>query len=295
MTSHVLSSVDVVRFERDGYLIVEDCFTTDEALRWRDRAYQRLGWDADEPATWLAGRHYLHTTAGVPVPAASPRLWGAITQLLGGQERVRESSIWDSFIVNVAPPPGGVHSPPSPAHRGWHVDGDSFRHFLDSPELGLVALCNWTASVPRGGCTFVACDSIPVVSRFLLDHPQGLLPSEFPFTTLVRECRDFREIVAPAGSVLLMHPFTLHSASFNETGLPRIVTNSNIALREPKDFDRGATSEYSPIERAVLAGLGRKSVSFRPLQPRERFESPRVVEARRLRERGTSSAKSPAT
>ena len=56
---------------------------------------------------------------------------------------------------------------------GWHKDGDFFRHFLDSPEQGLLTFVLWSDIEPRGGGTFVAADSVPVVARTLAAAPGG--------------------------------------------------------------------------------------------------------------------------
>ena len=280
----VLSDADVGQFIERGYVLVGDCFTREVAREWSGRAFARLKWNPDDPITWEGDRVYLHTTSQVPLADFSPRLWQAVCQLLGGADRVRESFIWDSFIVNLRPEQGRAWEPPSASVGGWHIDGDSFRHFLDSPENALVALFHWTAAALRGGCTFVACDSIPVMARFLARHAGGLLPKEFPYSDLVRQCRDFREVAAEAGSVLLLHPLTLHSASPNSLGVPRIITNTNVQLREPKVLHRPHADDYSPVERAILRGLGTDCYEFRPAAPREQFTSPRVLEAQRMRE-----------
>jgi hypothetical protein len=55
--------------------------------------------------------------------------------------------------------------------RGWHKDGDFFRHFLVSAEQALLTFVLWTDMLHKGGGTFVAADSVPVVARFLAEHP----------------------------------------------------------------------------------------------------------------------------
>ena len=55
-----------------------------------------------------------------------------------------------------------------------HKDGGHFRHFLDSPEQGLLTLLLWSDMLPKSGGTFCALDSVGVVARFLADHPEGV-------------------------------------------------------------------------------------------------------------------------
>jgi len=39
-------------------------------------------------------------------------------------------------------------------------------------------------------------------------------------------------------------------------GIPRFITNPAVHLREPMRFGRESVAEFSPIERAILRGLG---------------------------------------
>jgi hypothetical protein len=281
MATEILSAEDIAAFETRGYVVVHGCLSAEQLHEWCARARQRL---ASSPQDARAPRAYLHATCQIPLSECSLRAWEAICQLLGGVERIQPGYVWDSFIVNQRMPEGREWQPPSANAEGWHIDGDSFRHFLDSPEQALVALFHWTAALPGGGATYVACDSVPVMARFLAEHPEGLLPREFPYGQLVKRCRVFREIEAEAGDVLLLHPLTLHAASMNSLGIPRIITNSNLQLRHPKRLDQPALLDYSPVERAIVAGLGVERYRFVPAGPRERFTSPRVLEARQERE-----------
>jgi hypothetical protein len=184
----------------------------------------------------------------------------------------------DAFIVNRFASTAPRWSPPSSRARGWHVDGDSFRHFLDSPEQALVLLFHWTATHAGGGGTYIAYDSVPVVARFLASHPGGVMPNEFPYSELISQCNSLREVHAEAGDVLLLHPFTLHAASINSSPEPRVVTNLNIGLREPKNLARTSWEEQSPVERAILTGLGVRSFVFRLTSARAQFTSPRALQ-----------------
>ena len=90
----------------------------------------------------------------------------------------------------------------------------------------------------RGGGTFIAADSVPVVARYLAEHPEGVLPDDFDFEALTRQCHDFIELTGDAGDVVLMHPYMLHATSQNVIQHGRLITNPPITLREPMRFDR---------------------------------------------------------
>jgi hypothetical protein len=163
--------------------------------------------------------------------------------------------------------------PPSSRVSGWHKDGDFFRHFLDSPEQGLLVIVVWSDIAPQGGGTFIAADSVPVVARYLAEHPEGVLVDDIPFAELVASCTDFVEITGRAGDVVLLHPFVLHAVSQNALRIPRFITNPPIALREPLGFDR---DDPSLVEQAVLRGLGVPRLDFRATGSRERVVPERV-------------------
>jgi hypothetical protein len=134
-----------------------------------------------------------------------------------------------------------------------------------------------------GGGTFVAADSVPVVARFLAEHPEGMLPGGFDYAGLIGQCRDFVEMTGEAGDVVLLHPYTLHAASQNVLGVFRIITNPALALREPMNFNRRDADDFSLVERAVLRGLGVRRLDFVPAAPGEKV-MPERVRKRQARE-----------
>ena len=80
---------------------------------------------------------------------------------------------------------------------------------------------------------------------------------------------------------MLLHPYILHSASNNPSGRPRFITNPNVSLAEPMNFNRDDPAEHSLVELAVLRALDVERLDFRPTAPRERVIPER--EARQAR------------
>ena len=78
------------------------------------------------------------------------------------------------------------------------------------------------------------------------------------------------------GDVVLLHPYVLHAVSQNHLGVARFITNPPIALKEPMNFNRDNPNEFSPVERAVLKGLGVERLDFTPTAPRENVVPERV-------------------
>jgi hypothetical protein len=271
-----LSQEQIDHFLRRGHVVLHDCFSREFAEGWTSEAFRRLGYDPDDPSTWEKEIIHMPASHRVPMQEIAPRAWQAACELLGGEERVAPCTWGDGMIVNFHKGADRPWQPPSPAAGGWHKDGDFFRHFLDSPEQGLLTIVIWSDIEPRGGGTFAACDSVPPVARVLAAHPEGVLPAGAPeasFSSLIHECQEFVELTGRVGDVVLIHPYVLHASSQNHSGRARFITNPPISLREPMRFDRDDPGEFSPVERAILNGLGVDRLDFRPTAPRERIVS----------------------
>src|SRR5205085_261200 len=112
------------------------------------------------------------------------------------------------------------------------------------------------------GGTFLACDSVAHVARYLADHPEGVVLDEYNFGDLIHKCSDFEAITAQVGDVIFAHPLMLHSSSANVSGKPRFLTNPPISLKEPLRLNRDDPNDYSPIEQFILNSLGVLSLDF---------------------------------
>ena len=112
----------------------------------------------------------------VKVADFAPKAWGAICDLVGGEDRIEggaEEQWWDDgFIVNVGkdqPEEAGDENILQDRHAdGWHVDGDFFVHFLDSREQGLLVVPLWSDVIENGGGTLIAADSVGKVAQWLV-------------------------------------------------------------------------------------------------------------------------------
>ena len=265
-----LTDEQAEQFLEHCFVTLRGAFDVSAAQEWLDDAWIRFGYDRNDPGSWTEKRIHLSSRSKVDARTFAPAAWRAAMDLVGGEERVEQPWLWgDGFIANLGVGDDRPWQPPSPAVGGWHKDGDFFRHFLDSPEQGLLTIAAWTDMLHKGGGTFVAADSVPVVARFLAGHPEGVLPKQFDYAGLIGQCHDFVEMTGEAGDVVLLHPYTLHATSQNVLGIARIITNPPLALREPMDFCRPRADDYSLVERAVLRGLGVDRLDFVPSAPRE--------------------------
>jgi hypothetical protein len=279
-------------FLSHGFVHLEQVVDLDLVRSWTDQMWIRLGYDPQDPSTWKEAKVHMPTLASVPVAQAAPVAAAAIAELCGGEDRILQPNWSDAFIANFHLGRGKSWVPPGPAADGWHKDGDFFRHFLDSPEQALLVIVLWSDVLPTGGATFIAPDSIPGIARYLADHPEGVSPQgdggayggAFPFKDIIGSCRDFREATGRAGDVYLLHPFTLHASSYNALGLPRMITNPPVSLKEPMCFDRSNQEDYSLVELKTLRALGVDRYDFTATGSRERLIPTRVHRQKRMRE-----------
>jgi hypothetical protein len=272
----VLTDEQAEHFLEHGFVVVHDCFTPDAAAELTGSIWTRLGYDPDDQSTWAEPSIHMPSHRQLDVKEFAPKAWLAACDLVGGADRVQEPFAWgDGFIVNLYQGADEPWQPASAQSPGWHKDGDFFRHFLDSPEQGLLTLVLWSDVEHQGGATFVAGDSVGPVARYLADHPEGVLPSEFPTRELVNQCTNFAEATGRVGDVFLLHPFILHAKAQNNRRLPRFITNPPVHLAEPMRFDR-SDGDYSLVELAILRGLGVDRFDFAPTAPREGVVPERV-------------------
>jgi hypothetical protein len=128
-TASILSEADVRHFEEHGYVYVRNAFADQLAsaargIIWKDHLTP-AGIDLTDANSWPV-RHGIATvyteTDGDPWKniLTNPRLRGAISQLLGGEERWDKDSLgcgwWVISFPRKEPAPWGTSGK-------WHVDG----------------------------------------------------------------------------------------------------------------------------------------------------------------------------
>lgn len=299
MSERILTDAEIDQFVERGFVRLSGCFSRDFALESTRRACERLYCSLDDPSTWPAGRIRAPETGRVPAESIAPRAWQAACELIGGADRALPCTWGDGYIINFGreshawqPPSQVIHSE---EWMLWHKDGDFFRHFLDSPEQGLLVIAVYSDIEDRGGGTFLACDSVGHVARFLAEHPEGVLPRGTPCDEIVGRCHDFIEATGSIGDVYLMHPFMLHTRSVNSSSRARFIINPPVKLKEPMCFARANPAEHSPVERAVLRALGKDSYPFTPTHPRqaivpERLKIEKAIWEERARQAGAGAS-----
>ncbi|KAG7450252.1 uncharacterized protein BT62DRAFT_927572 [Guyanagaster necrorhizus] len=291
-----LSKEQVDHFLEYGYIVIKDAFTKEKAAEWTKGLWVRLGLDPDDKSTWDRERIHMPVHKREEVTTFSPKVMNAMVDLLGGEDRIDlEASTWgDGFIINLGTR-DGTHIDPQDLDN-WHVDGDFFVHYFDSPEQALVVIPIFSDIESGGGGTMISPDSIGCIARYLWDHPEGVLPTGLSFTPStskktnvrddpgyfsflaeIKDCSQFVELTGKVGDVALLHPFMLHSASKNPLRVPRVIINPPASLKEPFSYSRVIADDYSLVERKTLKALGVESAVFTPTTERRRVVPKRIA------------------
>ncbi|KAF2641590.1 hypothetical protein P280DRAFT_451033 [Massarina eburnea CBS 473.64] len=277
-TDYKLSAEQIGHFIDHGWIKLSNCFSREQAADLQSTLWTRLGMDPNDMSTWHTERINMPWHRTLDVSEFAPKAWSGILQLLSGPSTIDPSvSAWrDSFIVNLGTPSGHNTLVPPQSLTGWHVDGDFFVHYLDSPEQALLIIPLWSDIVPGGGGTMICPPAIDVVAKHLHDHPEGVSPRMTPraqnpgfeqekglswFNEVARQMPDeaFVEATGSVGDVYLLHPLMLHSASNNMLRKVRVITNPPVRIVEPFCFDR-EDGNYSVVERKTLRALGKETL-----------------------------------
>ncbi|PPQ66114.1 hypothetical protein CVT26_010915 [Gymnopilus dilepis] len=293
-------------FLDNGYIVIKNAFTKEKAAEWTRDVWVRLGMDPNDKSTWNSERIHMPWFRRETVATFAPNAWAAIKDLLGGEERINEdASQWgDSFIVNLGTEHWEKTEPLPPQDLdNWHVDGDFFVHYLDSPEQALLVIPIYSDIEPMGGGTMICPEGIEHIAKYLAAHPEGVLPTGLSFTPStstyekhedhpdywshlkeIKKYKQFVEMTGEVGDVVLMHPLMLHSASKNHLRIPRIITNPPVSLKEPFNLNREDPSQYSLVERKTLKALGVERFPFNITTERRRIVPARVLRQQKMME-----------
>lgn len=179
------------------------------------------------------------------------RLAAGVQQLLGPG---RWSGVrrWGLWPVNFR---FGADRPYDVVTTGWHVDGNWFVHSIDCPFQGLLVVGLFTDIAPRGGGTILAGGSHKQTARVLARHPAGIAHLDLFAEVLKEPLGNFHEVTGAPGDVVLAHPFLFHTRGMKHVGPPRIISNTEAPLRQPMKLTRSDPSDYSILERSIIAAL----------------------------------------
>ena len=248
----------------------------DDPETWKQEPYIRTGCPPDinimasrgdkEAAAQMLE---IRTRYGLPpesprLQEVAPRALGAQLDCVGGRDRVKDPmqiKLPDSLAVNLCSDDSNLGEDGWRSTRapGWHKDGWHYRHFLDSPQQGLLLGYLYSDILPGSGGTQMCVDSIGVAARLLAQHPEGIHPDSvqsYIQPHMIKECSEFEELTGQAGDLAIMHPYMVHRVAGNPSGRPRFAQFPSIKLSQPMQFGRDDPGEYSLSELVALKELG---------------------------------------
>ena len=248
-------------FLEKGMVIVENALSAEFCEQVVERRLSETGVDESAPETWPRGWQNMPATKAFALEEVAPSAAAALFELVGPPQRLTFHDLPDNLIINFPDDPEGWWAPPqkNAPNAHWHKDGDWFRHFLDSPEQGMLGIIFWRDVAERQGPTYVLSDSVPAVARLLAVHPEGLDPP-LPLDDVVEQSERPIPLTGSQGTIVWAHPFLVHSASVNATNRLRIISNTSVMLRRPLRLDR---EDGTPLERSILSALGVSSTYWK--------------------------------
>jgi hypothetical protein len=169
---HFLSSADLDRFHRDGFVVVREAFARADAAAMEDRWWAELesahDIRRDDRSTWRPPAGDLKHAKRDPIQAKilTARVRGVIDDLLG-EDNWPVPRDWGRTIATFPEP--GVWDVPT---HLWHWDNLGAWHRDELNALFVVSFIGTVA--PRGGGTLVLAGS----PRLLLQQDDALTPGE---------------------------------------------------------------------------------------------------------------------
>lgn len=254
-----MNEADATRFMRDGFLRIEGAFSRETAERCLDIMWPDTGCDPDAPATWTKPVVRLPGYGGGPFEEAAnaPVLHEAFDRLVGpGRWHPR---------TGLGTIPVRFPHPDDPGDAGWHIEGSylpegaSWYHTnVFSRGRALLLLFLFTDTGEDDAPTRVRVGSHLDVPPLLEPAgEEGVNGLEFgPVADAATRHRPQALVTGEAGDVYLCHPFLVHAAQPHRGTRARFMAQPELAPAEPISLDR-PDGAYSPVERAILAGLGR--------------------------------------
>ena len=258
----MLTAEEVERFVSDGFVYLPGAFPRALADECRAFLWREAGVDPDDPATWTKPVIRLPGYGGelFNAAASTPALHEAFDQLVGAGRWVPRDGL-GTFPIRFP-------HPDDPGDAGWHMEGSytaegeqGYWLNLRSRQRALLMLFLFSEVGPDDAPTRIKVGSHLDVPPFLAAAgDRGMF---FGAASAAMDAagklnspdRALAVATGQPGDVYLCHPFLIHAAQPHRGREPRFMAQPPLYPVAPLDLRR-ADGAYSPVERAVLRGLG---------------------------------------
>nr|WP_295922155.1 phytanoyl-CoA dioxygenase [uncultured Dyadobacter sp.] len=249
----IFSPQQIDQFINQGFVRIDNAFSTDLAERVRDVLWHDLGLDRNDPSTWTRPvvRLGMYTQESFVASANTPVLHAAFDQLVGAGKWLPCRSM-GTFPVRFP-------SEDDPGDDGWHVDASfpgsdpgnfwEWRVNVHSKGRGLLMLFLYSDVGMRDAPTRIRIGSHKDVARTLLAEGEaGMSFMELAGRLEEMPEREIAWATGKAGTVYLCHPFLAHAAQRHHGLEPKFMAQPPLLLRERLDPD-------SIVAKAIRAAL----------------------------------------
>ena len=258
-----LTRGQIDQFIRDGFLRIDNAFSSDTAAAAREILWRDCGCDARDRSTWTRPVVRLLDYPQQPFREAANTsvLHSAFDALVGKRRWIPRESL-GTFPVRFP-------HPDDPGDTGWHIDASfppnpptdnylEWRVNIRSKGRALLMLFLFSDVAEKDAPTRIRIGSHQTVARLLAPAAEQGMPMIEISAAAASATQGADEALAtgPAGTVYLCHPFLLHAAQKHRGSTPRFMAQPPLSLRVPLTLTR-RDNNYSPVEQAIRVALNR--------------------------------------
>jgi hypothetical protein len=256
-----LSDEQIVQFIQQGYIKIENAFSSEIAEQCRSILWKAIQLSPDHPETWTQPVIRIGEMGQEPFKnAANTNGLHQCFNQLAGDNWVPRTTLGTFPIRFPTKTPAG--------DTGWHVDAsfagedptnyNDWRINVNSKGRALLMLFLFSEVTVDDAPTVIRESSHLDVAR-LLEHEDEKGLSFMELAQKLDRLPKRKEVLATGkpGTVYLCHPFIVHAAQEHRGTNPKFMAQP--ALMTKADFNiRKPIEECCPIERAIILGLTSK-------------------------------------
>jgi hypothetical protein len=256
-----LSEAEIECFILNGFVRIDDAFSSDTAAKAREILWRDSGCDPGDRSTWTKPVIRLSDYSQRPFrdAANTATLHRAFDSLVGKDRWILRESL-GTFPIRFP-------HPDDPGDTGWHVDASfppdppsdnylQWRVNIASKGRALLMLFLFSDVGENDAPTRIRIGSHLSVARILEGAgEQGMSMIELSGKSAVAtQGLDEALATGPAGTVYLCHPFLLHAAQQHRGETPRFLAQPPLLPRVPFELKRSDCG-YTPVEQAIRQAL----------------------------------------